>query len=285
MAGSCPYELIRLLRAGTTVSVHEAFDGPTPVVVKTLQAETTPADPVGKSRFAREIALAVGGRHPGLAKVHAHGRNWVAFERLEHFRLSSNRGNALSVCSYAIPGAKPLRTFAGIALEPPGDRLTKPGGLRRLVAQLAATLAYLHARGVVHRDVKPAHVMFRGEQPVLIDLGVAGLVTDDPLEGKELVGSPAWMAPEQILGAKPAPSADIWSLCAVGASIAQGAPLFHGTADAVLAERRGTVQTEVRLAGLLDDQRLVTLLEAGFGPAQDRPTAAEMARELLSYEE
>ncbi|MGO4836706.1 protein kinase, partial [Rhizobiaceae sp. 2RAB30] len=189
--------------------MHEAIDGETPVVVKMLGAAANSADPVGKNRFAREIALGVGGRHPGLAKVHAYGRNWIAFE----------------------------------LLEPPGDRLSKPGGLRRLVAQLAATLAYLHARGVVHRDVKPAHVMFREEQPVLIDLGVAGLIADDPLEGKEMVGSPAWMAPEQILGAKPAPSADIWSLCAVGASIAKGAPLFHGTTDAVLKERRGTVRT------------------------------------------
>ncbi len=247
---SCPYALVRTLRTGSTVSVYEAVDGATPVVVKMLGAAASSVDPVGKSRFAREIALGVGGRHPGLAKVHGHGRNWVAFERLEF----------------------------------PGDRLVKPGGFRRLVAQLATTLAYLHARGVVHRDVKPAHVMFRGEQPVLIDLGVAGLIADDPLEGKELVGSPAWMAPEQILGVKPAPSADIWSLCAVGASIAQGAPLFRGTADTVLAERRVTVQEEIRLAGLLDDQHLVTLLEAGLGPAQDRPTAAEMARELLSYE-
>lgn len=216
-----------------------------------LGATATSADPVGKSRFAREIALGVGGRHPGLAKVHGHGRSWVAFERLES----------------------------------PGDRLAKPGGLRRLVARLAGTLAYLHARGVVHRDVKPAHVMLRGEQPVLIDLGVAGLIADDPLEGKEMVGSPAWMAPEQIVGAKPAPSADIWSLCAVGASIAKGAPLFRGTADAVLKERSGTVRTEVTLAGLLDDQHLMRLLEAGLGPVEDRPTAAEIARELLANEE
>ncbi|BCH35573.1 hypothetical protein MesoLjLc_75030 [Mesorhizobium sp. L-8-10] len=251
MAGPCPYELVGPLRAGSIVSVHEAVDGATSVVVKILDEAAAATDPVSARRFAREIALNVGARHPGLATVHGHGQNWIAFERL----------------------------------EPPGDRWTRPGGLRRLVAQLAAVLAYLHARGIVHRDVKPAHVMFRGEQPALIDLGVAGLIADDPLDGKEMVGSPAWMAPEQLHGAKPAPSADIWSLCAVGVSIAQGAPLFCGTADAVLAERRRTVRPEVRLAGLLDDRCLVRLLEAGLGPAGDRPTAAEMARELLLSEE
>lgn len=247
MAGSCPYELIRPLRTGSTVSVHEAVDGATPVVVKALDEAVASADPIGRRRFAREIALGVGGRHPGLAKVYCHGQGWIAFERL----------------------------------EPPGDRWVRPGGLRRVVARLAAVLAYLHARGVVHRDVKPAHVMFRDEQPVLIDLGVAGLIADDPLDGKEMVGSPAWMAPEQILGACPAPSADIWSLCAVGASLAQGAPLFRGTAEAVLAQRRDAAGHDIRLAELLEDRRLAMLLEAGLGTAESRPTAAEMARELL----
>src|SRR5690606_31967477 len=100
------------------------------------------------------------------------------------------------------------------------------------------TLAYLHARGIVHRDIKPAHVMFFGARPVLIDLGAAGLAGEDPLEGSEIVGSPAWMAPEQLSGAAPAPSADIWSLCAVMMWLLTGVRPFSGQADDVLRQRR-----------------------------------------------
>jgi serine/threonine protein kinase len=313
--------MIRPIRVGSPVSVFEAVDGGTPVVVKQLGGGE--ADPIGIKRFEREIALSVMVNHPRLAQVHGHGSGWIAFERLNPLGAGGRwvtKDGFMQTAPNSQFGAaphppvfspytgrrppssilSPIDDVAEQALSPRQASFSPLAGrrcrqadegqdqrasigaadIRRLVAELAEALAYLHARGIVHRDVKPAHVMFRGEQPVLIDLGVAGLIADDPLDG-ELVGSPAWMAPEQILGAKPAPSADIWSLSAVGASLARGTPLFSGSADAVLEERRQAKGERFRLPEHLgDDPRLLALLEAGLGPAEDRPSAAEMAQEL-----
>jgi serine/threonine protein kinase len=250
----CPFHLVRTLRQGALVSVFEGVnDEGGFVIVKRMNVVRAAIDPIGVTRFEREIALSMMAGHPGLARVSGHGTSWIAFERLE--------------------------------LPAEDDRwrnwLTTPAGIRRLVGQLAEVLAYLHSRGIVHRDVKPAHILLRGEQPVLIDLGIAGLVADDPLDGIELVGSPAWMAPEQIAGAKTAPSADIWSLCAVGAALWRGRPLFSGSADDVLTLRTmGKADAAYLSAHVKGDAQLTELLEAGLGPAERRPRAADIATAL-----
>jgi serine/threonine-protein kinase len=250
-----PYRKMRLLRDAVVTTVfHAVDDDGAEVIVKRLNhAKDAAIDLLGVRRFEREIALSMALDHPGLARVASHGANWIAFEYLEHPAANDERKKSLA----------------------------SPAGISRLIGDLAEVLAYLHSRGVVHRDVKPAHVMFRGKQPVLIDLGVAGLMGDDPLEGTELVGSPAWMAPEQIAGAKAAPAADIWSLCAVGAALVRGRPLFSGSAEEVLNQRRNEARELTCLGGYLDDTPdLKALLEAGLGEASIRPSAAAIAAAL-----
>jgi serine/threonine-protein kinase len=194
-------------------------------------------------RFAREARLGETLRHAGLAAVLANGPGWIAFERLE------------------------------------GSLLDPPAGVATFVAlaEIAGTLAHLHARGVVHRDLKPAHVMFRGERAVLIDLGVAGLVGGTGrLDTGEIVGSPAWMAPEQVLGAGPEPSADIWSFSAVAHRLLTGRPLYAGTADAVLEAWRAGAEAKPDFSSLAD-RRLADTLGAGFAAPAGRPSACELA--------
>src|SRR5699024_7718530 len=128
----------------------------------------------------------------------------------------------------------------------------------------------------VHRDLKPAHILFRNHEPVIIDLGVAGLVANDPLEGAETIGSPAWMAPEQALGAPPAPAADVWSLCAIGHWLLYGRAIYTGDADAVLEARRAGAECPVGFSRI-KDRRLAAILAAGLGPAESRPSAREFA--------
>jgi serine/threonine-protein kinase len=248
---------MRLLREGAVTTVFHAIDdNGAEVIVKRLNRSRDAAtDLLGVRRFEREIALSTMVDHPGLARVTGHGADWIAFEYLEHPAADDERNKSLA----------------------------SPAGVGRLVGDLSDTLAYLHSRGVVHRDVKPAHVMFRGKQPVLIDLGVAGLMGDDPLDGIELVGSPAWMAPEQIAGAKATPTADIWSLCAVGTALVLGRPLFSGSAEEVLDQRRNEAPDPICLSGYLEDTPgLKALLEAGLGEAGTRPKAAVIARALRS---
>jgi serine/threonine-protein kinase len=250
-----PYRKMRLLREGVVTAVfHAVDDNGAEVIVKRLnRSKGAATDLLGVRRFEREIALSTMVDHPGLARVTGHGANWIAFEYLEHPAADAERNKALA----------------------------SPAGISRLIGDLSDTLAYLHARGVVHRDVKPAHVMFRGKQPVLIDLGVAGLLGDDPLDGTELVGSPAWMAPEQIAGARATPAADIWSLCAVGTALVRGRALYSGSAEEVLNQRRNEAPGQLYLSGYLEDAPdLKALLEAGLGEVSARPKAATIAGAL-----
>jgi serine/threonine protein kinase len=244
---------VRIIRQGALASVFEGVDDEGGFAIVKQMSPQRAVDPIGVARFEREIALSIMTSHPGLARVSGHASNWIAFERLE------------------LPAADERRR----------DWLATPAGIRHLIGQLAEVLAYLHSRGIVHRDVKPANILLRGEQPVLIDLGIAGLVADDWLDGTELVGSPAWMAPEQIAGAKAAPSADIWSLCAVGAALSRGRPLFSGSVDDVLTVRTSGKADEAYLPAHVEgDARLTELLEAGLGLAERRPRAAEIATAL-----
>lgn len=248
---TCPYQPGALIHDGHSGPVFTARDATgARVVLKRLRDG---ADRLGALRFEREAALGAMLAHPGLARLLDHGPGWMAFEPLAP------------------------------ALSDPQVRQehAAPDAARRLLAQLAATLAFLHARGVVHRDVKPAHVMFRSDRPVLIDLGVAGLISDDPLEGSECVGSPAWMAPEQASGARPAPPADIWSFGALGAWLLLGAAPYAGSADDVLERRRRGDPPGFGFAELRGiDAALAALVEACLGEAGRRPSAAAIVNAL-----
>lgn len=98
--------------------------------------------------------------------------------------------------------------------------------------QLADGLAAAHANGVVHRDVKPSNVMVRDDGSVkLADFGIASVQGDPQLTATGVViGSPAYMAPEQAIGEKVSAAADVWSLGATLYFAVEGSQPF-GKAD------------------------------------------------------
>lgn len=103
-----------------------------------------------------------------------------------------------------------------------------------LVRKLASALAFAHARGIVHRDVKPSNVFLRGgsiESPVLLDFGIAQLnaSTRSLTATGIVVGTPAYMAPEQARAEKDlGPSADVFSLGCIFFECLTGSPAFSG---------------------------------------------------------
>jgi PAS domain S-box-containing protein len=101
----------------------------------------------------------------------------------------------------------------------------------RLVATLAEAAHAAHERGVIHRDLKPANVLLTDDgQLKIIDFGIAALVHPGALLTSEVVGTPAYMAPEQAAGKqhKLGPAMDIYALGAVLYELLTGRPPFRG---------------------------------------------------------
>ncbi|MBG0819182.1 serine/threonine protein kinase [Planomonospora sp. ID91781] len=103
--------------------------------------------------------------------------------------------------------------------------------------QVLGALRAVHAKGILHRDVKPSNVLVTGERAVLTDFGLAALEGEVSITQAGIVlGSAGYIAPERVLGSKASPAADLWSLGATLYTAVEGRGL-HGrrTAAAALA--------------------------------------------------
>lgn len=201
----------------------------------------------GPCAFERESILAARAAGPWLLQVHGHGRagawKWLAMEYLPGGDLAAR----LSV-----------GVDAQEALE--------------LIEQAARGVAQLHRKGLVHRDLKPANFLVRESGAlVLADLGLAteaGRAGASLDEGRVL-GTPRYVAPEQLQGAPAAPAADVYSLGVLLHEMLAGRPLFNGeTVLEVLSQQ--LVAQPPRLPGAA----------AALQPLVDRMLCKEVNRRL-----
>ena len=146
-------------------------------------------------------------------------------------------------------------------------------------AQVANALEAAHQAGIVHRDVKPGNVMVPANGTAkLADFGIASLQGDPQLTSTGLViGSPAYMAPEQAKGEESGPPADFWALGATMFYAVEGGPPFdRGSSIATLAAVVNEPPRDLRRAGPLTP--LITALLSKDPGA--RPSGPELRAEL-----
>ncbi|MBX3472165.1 MAG: serine/threonine protein kinase, partial [Planctomycetes bacterium] len=253
----------RLARGGMgDVLLARGSDG-APAALKVLRAPL--AGETDRTRFEREGRVLEQLRHPGIVRAlgrgidAASGRPWLALELVA--------GRDLDV----VLAARPER------------RLSEPEATL-VVARVAEALSVAHDAGVVHRDVKPANVLVTPERRVLLtDFGIA--LADDVsvrLTRDEILGTPAYLAPEVLLGEPWGPAADVYALGALCWRALAGRPLFEGATPAdVLAERLTSETPALAAAAPGTSPALCTLVARMLDrePAR-RPSAREVAGAL-----
>ncbi|TXD34055.1 serine/threonine protein kinase [Lujinxingia vulgaris] len=150
--------------------------------------------------------------------------------------------------------------------------------------QLANAVAFLHEQGIIHRDLKPANAILEPEGKLkLIDFGLARSVDHLMARGTAVRGTPAYMAPEQILGPQITDKTDVYQLGVTLYELLCKELPFEMTGSGLLAHiNKPAIELCTRRAGIPDEfQRLV---HRCILPEPDqRPTAAELAAELSSF--
>ncbi|MFF0307616.1 serine/threonine-protein kinase [Streptosporangium sp. NPDC004379] len=150
--------------------------------------------------------------------------------------------------------------------------------LEALAVGVAVALNAIHGAGVIHRDLKPSNVLLSPMGPRVIDFGIAKLVDGENLTSQVILGTPAFMAPEQVRGEELTPAADVYAWGGVIVFAGTGRLPFGGGAPAEVLYR--IVNEGPRLDGL--DERMRGVVERAMAkdPAR-RPSARELLAELV----
>ena len=258
------YEIVRVIAQTEMARVSVARDRRDGrlVALKVLEADM---DPV---RFDREACLLASVDHPAIVRYVAHGitrgKAWLATEWLEGQDLA----------------ARMEKRALGLA------------EILAVARAVCGALAYLHARGIIHRDVKPANVFLVGPTPQvkLLDFGLA---RDRSLPAMTtaytIMGTPHYMPPEQAIDARAADArADVFSLGALVFHCVTGRPVFDGATveavfSAIVAERVPRMSSVVPFVPReLDD---VVARATARDPAARQPNAIALLHELLRVPE
>jgi serine/threonine protein kinase len=253
------YALHEVVGRGGMAEVHRATDTTTGGQVAVKLLHEAGLDDADRARFVDEARLMAELDHPNLVAVLdsgvADGRPYLVMELVDAHTLRTE-------CR---AGALPPARVAGVG------------------AQVAAALAHVHAAGIVHRDVKPGNVLVRTDGRVwLTDFGIARLVGETAHHTRTgtTVGSPAYLAPEQVRGERDLTGAvDVYALGLGLIESLTGQACYPGPAtEAALARLTRAPELPVGL-----ELAWVELLRAMTAdrPA-DRPAAAEVADRLRS---
>ena len=205
------YAVIREVGSGGMATVYLARDRrhDRDIAVKVLRPELSAS--MGPDRFLREIKIAAGLHHPHVLQLYDSG----AGDGLLYFTMPFVEGESLA------------------------DRIDRETELPiqdviRILKNVADGLAYAHGQDLIHRDIKPGNVLLQGRHALIADFGVARAIGESA-DGTRMtsagvaLGTPAYMAPEQIMGGERVDHrADIYGLGCMAYAMLTGEPPFGG---------------------------------------------------------
>ncbi len=273
------FQIVRRLGAGGFGIVYEALDRERGerVALKTLARVSASA----LYRFKREFRALADIAHDNLVRLHdlvgsgdawfftmelVHGVDWLTYVRGQD--TADGAAPPPSLASTAPPdeGIDLDATQEELELELEGEsarspasidvRAARPGAradlerVRSSLVQVARALEAVHEARLVHRDLKPSNVLVTPEgRAVVLDFGIASRLShsgQNATDAEQLVGTPRYMAPEQVSARAVAPSADLYALGVMLFEALAGRPPYTGTPLEVLAEKQRSSPPRLR---------------------------------------
>jgi len=238
-----------------------------PVALKVLSRELTAG--IGTERFLHEIQVAASLQHPHILTLLDSGS----------FEWDNGESGLYFVMPYAKDESLRARIDREIQL-PVADAV-------RITGEVASALDYAHREGVVHRDIKPGNILLSDGHALVADFGLARAIhqsADERLTGSGVViGTPAYMSPEQCSGASVDARSDIYSLGCVLYEMLAGEPPFTGpNAQAVIARRLHDPVPSLRIVREQVPERVERVVRKALAkvPADRFASAAQMAEAL-----
>ena len=267
------YRFERELGAGGMARVYLAEDlkHHRHVAIKVLRPELTAG--FGVERFLKEIEIAAGLRHPHILPLY-------------------DSGSEAGLLYYVMPfvdGESLRERLDRTAPLPVDDAI-------RFSREIADALAYAHAHGIIHRDVKPDNVLLESGHAVVADFGIARAISLATADGTHnrltatgvSLGTPAYMSPEQAAGDRDVDGrSDEYSLACVTYEMLAGSPPFTGSTAANLIHQHMVSEpralTTVR-AGVPPGVTFAVSRALAKNPADRFETVADFAKALSSPE-
>lgn len=262
------YEVHEELGRGAMGVVRRAVDT---VIGRTVAIKMIRLDSLGddaerqrlKERLMREARSAGSLSHPNIVTV---------------FDAGEERGIGYIAMEF-VPGAtleQALRTHGKLSRE----------HVTRLLTQASAALDYAHEKGVVHRDIKPGNIMIASADGTakITDFGVAKMISHQATQSDLVLGTPSYMAPEQIESRAVDGRADQFALAVIAYELLTGERPFHGeTLPALLFQISRETPPAPHLLNPALNERVTAVMQRALAkqPAERFNTCSAFVRALL----